>query len=221
MATHDKYLGWSDGNQTLGIQGFDGLTVAGKGWGRRGSYRASQAVEVAEVGLVVPGCHAGCHLPRIGEANALAAHPGLFGLIRWSGHQWTSHSRNSRHLCPVVVLDILFCFFIPPSFLWSYLPPSLSAVWHHHAAVSTSIKEPLGRTVCLSVCAFERSVNMEHVECCNPPAPCIQCSPLPTDAWFIRPILNSAHTRTHPHHPTLRRVYPTAPCCACSVWRCA
>lgn len=175
---------------------------------------------MAEVGLVVPVCHAGGHLVRIRGVNALAARPGFLGLIRWSGRQWTSHIRSSRHLCPVVVLDILSCVFIPPSFLWSCLPPLLSAVWHHHAAVSTSIKEPLGRTVYLSVCAFERSVNMEHEECCNPPAPCIHCSPLPADGWFIRPILNYTHTYTHPHHPTLTRVYPKAPCCVCSVWRC-
>lgn len=119
-----------------------------------------------------------------------------------SGRQWTSHSRSSRHLCPVVVLDILSCVFIPPSFLWSCLPPLLSAVWHHHAAVSTSIKEPLGWTVYLSVCAFERGVNMEHKECCNPPPP-----PLPTSTVLISLQMDGLLGRyktihTHPHTHT-------------------
>ena len=66
-----------------------------------------------------------------------------------------------------------------------------------------------GPCIC-RVCAFERSVNMEHKECCNPPlAPRIHCSPLPADGWFIRPIQNyrlhthtHTHTHTHMHTPT-------------------
>lgn len=175
---------------------------------------------MAEVGLVVPVCHADGRPVRIRDVNTPAALPEFIAVIPRSGRQWTSHCRSSRHLCPVVVLDMLSCVFIPPSFLWSCLPPLLSAVWHHHAAVSTSIKEPLGRTVYLSVCAFERGVNMELKECCNPPAPSIHSSSLTADGWFIRPIQNYKHTSTHPHHPFLRRVYPKAPCCACSVWWC-
>lgn len=153
-------------------RGVEGLMVKWqrrKGWGRRRAYRASSAVVVAQVGLLVPVCHAGGHPFRITDVNTLATRPGFLLVMPRSGHQWTSHSKSSRHLCPVVVLDILSCVFIPPSFLWSCLPPLLSAVWRHHAAVSTSIKEPLGWTVYLSVCAFERGVNMEHKEYCNPP----------------------------------------------------
>lgn len=175
---------------------------------------------MSEVGLLVPVCHAGGHPVTIKDVNTLAARPGFHLVMRRLGRQWTSHCRSSRHLCPVVVLDILSCVFIPPSFLWSYLPPLLSGVWHHHAAVSTSIKEALGWTVYLLVCASERGVNMEHKECCNPPGRHIHCSPLPADGWFIRPIQNYTHTGTHPHHPSLRRVYPEAPCCVCSVWWC-
>lgn len=52
----------------------------------------------------------------------------------------------------------------------------------------------------------------------SPVTPLIHCSPLFVKRWFIRPIQN--YTHTHPHHPTLRRVYPEAPCCASSVWWC-
>lgn len=154
MATHGKYLGSNDGNQTeTRHRGVEGLMVKWqrrKGWGRRRAYRASSAVVVAQVGLLVPVCHAGGHPLRIRDVNTPATRPGFLLVMPRSGHQWTSHSRSIRHLCPVVVLDILSCVFIPPSFLWSCLPPLLSAVWHHHAAVSTSIKETSGLD-CVSV----------------------------------------------------------------------
>lgn len=170
---------------------------------------------MAEVGVVGPKCNAGVLPVRIEEGDALAAWPWSLLVIRRSGCQWTSHCRSSRHLCPVVVLDILSCVFIPPSFLWSCLPPSLFAVWHHHAAVSTSIKEPLGRTVCLLVGASKRGINMEQKECCKPPL-------LTSTALLflqVDGLLGQYKTIcTHPHHPSLRRVYPKDPCCACSVW---
>lgn len=119
---------------------------------------------------MVPVCHAGGHPVRMREVNTLAAHPGFLLVIRRSGRQWTSHSRSGRHLCPVVCLGYpllrlhpsLFPLIMPP--LPCSLPYDIITQRYRQAS-----KKPPGRTVYLSVCAFERSVNMEHKECCNPP----------------------------------------------------
>lgn len=154
---------------------------------------------MADVGVLVPTSNAGGHLVGIRKGNKLATFAWILLMIGKSERQWTPHCRSSRHLCPVVVLDILCCVLIPPFLLWSCLPLLLSAVWHHHAAVSTSIKEPLPSTVGLSACVFERGVNMEQKECYKPPMTHIHCLPLHEDGWFIWPMQNYTHTHTTSH----------------------
>lgn len=104
----------------IGVSRVDGLNAGEK---RRRAYRASLAAVMAQVGVVVPTCNAVGHPVRTNKGNALAAWIWSLLVIRRSGRQWTSHGRSSRHLCPVVVLDILSCVLIPPSPLWSCLPP--------------------------------------------------------------------------------------------------
>lgn len=99
------------GKQTSGVEGVMAQ------WQRREGGRRAYRAEVAGVGSAVPACHAGGRPVTIGDVQALAARPGFLPATRASGRRWTSRSRSRRHLCPVVVLDILSCFFIPPSCL--------------------------------------------------------------------------------------------------------
>lgn len=155
---------------------------------------------MAEVGAVVPIRVAGALPVGIKDEVAVAAWPWRLLVIWGSGRQWTSHCWSCRHLCPVVVLVILSSVFIPPSLLWSGLPPLLSAVWHHHAAVSTTIKKTSRldfASVCLWISKGYKYGEREKKSSVTPPFNIhIHYSPLPADGWFIRPIQNYSHTPT-------------------------
>lgn len=120
-------------------------------------------------------------------------------MIGKSGRQWTSHCRSSRHLCPVVVLDILCCVLIPP-FSPLIMPPSFALCRvtssrsdiDEHQRISAQHRQPVGP-------AFKKGVNMEQKERCKPPTTHIHCLLLHEDGRFIWPVQN--YTHTHPPTP--------------------
>lgn len=177
----------------------EGLTATEK---RRRAYRASPAAVMAEVGVTVPKRYFIGHPVRTNKENALAARIWSFLVIRRSGCQWTSHGKSSRHLCPVVVLDILSCILIPPSLLWSCLPPlpyDIITLWYRQTSKNLRCLPP-ALCVCRSV--HLKCVHMGHKKKRS-------CIPLHyststglfffIEGWFIRPIQNYTHTPTPPN----------------------
>ena len=141
--------------------------------------------------------------------------PRIQGSSWWSGGLDASGRPIAEAVAifvPLFVLDILSCVFIPPSFLWSCLPSlALCRMTSSRSGIDRHQRNHRAGPCICRVCAFERSVNMEHKECCNPPlAPRIHCSPLPADGWFIRPIQNyRLHTHTHTHTHTHAHTHTT------------
>lgn len=102
--------------------------------------------------MALPARHAGGHPVKRKAVKAPHGRPGFRGVTGTSGRQWTSHCRSSRHLCPVVVLDILSRVFIPPlSFDPSTLPCSLPYDIITQRYPRASKQHQAGRSIRLSV----------------------------------------------------------------------